>query len=130
LDAILSAVADMKPHNGQPFGVAFDALVSSLESLGRESGRALAVCDKAGMRLKRGEGASGELAELGDIDARLLGNPAKEIVSFLFPDIHALMRSKPESLEEALANSAKIYLEARRQAEYHVGILTRKGLKR
>jgi hypothetical protein len=123
IDKILGDIASARVQNGQGFKAAFHALLEALRSLKLTASLAAQDSETAIGKLKAGKNVREELDALSRRDAELLGNPAKEVISFLFPSVGSLYEGKPESLEKVLENGAKVYREAAKQAEYHLDIL-------
>lgn len=125
MDAVLEEIAGAAVDKDRDFRAAYRALLDALRGLRLTASIAAQDSEAAIGKLRAGRSVQDELGSLARMDAELLGNPAKDVISFLFPSLRSLYASRPESLEKALENGAAVYREAARQAEYHVDILDR-----
>jgi hypothetical protein len=129
LDPLLGELAAARVDKDQDFRAALRALLDALRSLKLTASLAAQDSEAAIGKLRSGKKVQDEMDRLSRMDAELLANPAKEVISFLFPALRTLYQGKPESLEKALENGATVYREAAKQAEYHLDILRRRAGK-
>jgi len=98
-------------------------ILGLLENMERKAETALALSARTRNRIRKGGDTHAALALMDRADRELLGNEAKEIAGFLFPDLEELLGRPARTLEEALDRSEAVYREIRDSSVYHRKIL-------
>ncbi len=94
-------------------------ILGLLASMEAKAGTALVLAARTRDRVRKGGDPRAALARMDRADRELLGNEAKEIAGFLFPDLEELLGRPARTLEEALDRSEAVYREIRDSAVYH-----------
>ncbi len=116
LDALIAAAKPPDP------GIAREAkagLLSRLGSMEKTARDAMEAALKAAEARKRGEPMDRWLKKLDACDAEMIGNPAKEVVSFMF----ALAGQGEEAGMDPLEATGAVYGRVREAAAYHLARL-------
>jgi hypothetical protein len=99
-------------------------LLSCLDSMDKTSGRAMEAAEGAVKARAQGKDIRKWLERLEACDAEMLGNPAREVVSFLFA---IAGRGEGEEEGDPLAATLAVYGRAREAAAYHLARLGATG---
>jgi hypothetical protein len=128
IDARVQAACETPPATEPGFRAAYAGLLKGIGDLALAARQAKEVSRNAMMKLDAGGEIRSELQRLSDLDAALMANDAKEIVSFLFPNIEELTGASAHNLREALQKGEAVYAEAEALADYHLKALNRAKL--
>jgi hypothetical protein len=129
IEARLKAACEAGRACEPGFKAAYASLLAGIENIALAARRAKDVSRNAMGKLAAGGDVRAELNQLAGLDAALMGNDAKEIVSFLFPNIEELTGATAANLREALEKGEAVYAEAESLAEYHLRALGRAGVR-